>query len=149
MAAGLSVLNTGRFLPLGRFLVLISVRGWFDPRTIVRLEGLGKLKKSTSSGARTGDFPVCSIVPQPPTLPRVPTTLHTDGKRKNAKWDQRIATGCCILILLSSGQFLVTDPEVPATLPHFLRSSGSGTGSNQPREDNWGAIWMEKWQLRV
>jgi hypothetical protein len=25
------------------------------------------------------------------------------------------------------------------TLPDFLRSSGSGTGSTQPREDNWGA----------
>jgi hypothetical protein len=22
--------------------------------------------------------------------------------------------------------------------------SGSGTGSTQPREDNWGATWMEK-----
>jgi hypothetical protein len=26
----------------------------------------------------------------------------------------------------------------------FLRSSGSGTGSTQPREDNWGATWIEK-----
>jgi hypothetical protein len=26
----------------------------------------------------------------------------------------------------------------------FLRSSGSGTGSTQPREDNWGATWMTK-----
>jgi hypothetical protein len=29
-------------------------------------------------------------------------------------------------------------------LPDFLRSSGSGTGSTHPREDNWGATWMEK-----
>jgi hypothetical protein len=29
-------------------------------------------------------------------------------------------------------------------IPDFLRSSGSGTGSTQPREDNWGATWMEK-----
>jgi hypothetical protein len=34
-------------------------------------------------------------------------------------------------------------------LPDLLWSSGSGTGSTQPREDNWEAIWMEKWRLRV
>jgi hypothetical protein len=36
----------------------------------VRLEGLGKLKKSTSSRTRTGDLPACSTVPQTTTLPR-------------------------------------------------------------------------------
>jgi hypothetical protein len=30
-----------------------------------------------------------------------------------------------------------------SALPDFARSSGSGTGSTQPREDNWGAVWME------
>jgi hypothetical protein len=44
-------------------------------------------------------------------------------------------------------EFLATDPEVrvrfPA-LPDFLRSNGSGTGSTQPREYNWGATWKEK-----
>jgi hypothetical protein len=34
-------------------------------------------------------------------------------------------------------------------LPDFLRSSGSGTGSTQPREYNWGATWMEKKKLEI
>jgi hypothetical protein len=41
--------------PQGRFLVLISIRGCVDPRAIVRLEGLGKLKNPmTSSGIKPG-----------------------------------------------------------------------------------------------
>jgi hypothetical protein len=44
-----SALRAGRPLPPGRFLILISVRGWGDP--IVRLEGLVQLKNPmTSSG---------------------------------------------------------------------------------------------------
>jgi hypothetical protein len=80
MAARLSALRAGPFLPPGRFLVLISVR--VDYRAIVRLEELGKLKKSTSSGIRTGDLPACSIVPQPTTLPRAPWGNSKKQKKK-------------------------------------------------------------------
>jgi hypothetical protein len=41
---GCQVLRAGRPLTPGRFLVLISVRRSVDPRAIVWLEGLGKLK---------------------------------------------------------------------------------------------------------
>jgi hypothetical protein len=65
MVARWSALWAGLFLPPGRFLVLIFVRGWVKPKAIPWLEGLGKLKKSTSSGTRIGYLPASSIVPQP------------------------------------------------------------------------------------
>jgi hypothetical protein len=49
MAVRLSALRAGRSLPPRGFLVLISVRGWVDPRGIVRLEGLGQLKNLMTS----------------------------------------------------------------------------------------------------
>jgi hypothetical protein len=56
-AARLSALRAGRPLPPGRFLVLISVRGWVDPRAIMRLEGFGEMKNPiTSSGIERATF---------------------------------------------------------------------------------------------
>jgi hypothetical protein len=44
----------------------------------MRLEGLGKLKKSNDLiGIRTRDLPACSVVPQPTTLPRAPIITIT------------------------------------------------------------------------
>jgi hypothetical protein len=76
MAVRLSALRAGHLLPLGRFLILISVRGLVDPRAIVRLEGLGQLNNPvTSLGIEPATFRLVAV-PQRTTLLRSSCIIH-------------------------------------------------------------------------
>jgi hypothetical protein len=58
------------------------------PKGLVRLEGLGQLKKIHLIGIRSRDLPACSIVPQPTTLPRAPTGTPW-GTKTPCQWYRR------------------------------------------------------------
>jgi hypothetical protein len=61
MTVRLSLLPADRHLPLERFLALISVRGWVEPRAILQLEGFGELKNAmTSWGIEPATFRLVS-----------------------------------------------------------------------------------------
>jgi hypothetical protein len=92
MTVRLSALRAGRPLPPGRFLVLISIRGWVHLRATLRLEWLDKLKNSTSSGLEPANF---RIVPGASTNYATPPPHNVKEHLRNKisdnnelpKWD--------------------------------------------------------------
>jgi hypothetical protein len=132
MAVRLSALHADGPLPPGIFLVLISVRGLVNPRTIVRLEGLGKLKKIHLIRIQSRNLPACSIVLQPTTIQHC-LGVHTDtsSQPNRSVWHSRSmnASQVCmtpsprmnsyVIFVTNTQMFMGPHPRVSSTKASF------------------------------
>jgi hypothetical protein len=134
MAVRLSALRAGRPLPPGRFLVLISVRDWVEPRDIVRLEGLGQLKNpETSWGIEPATFRLVAKCFNQLRY-RVPRFVGGGGGAGWGLWGRSIV-GSEVLPTMSTGNTTVCDvtPCSPVVHGRFRKYNclRQGRGANQ------------------
>jgi hypothetical protein len=144
MAVKLPVLCVGRPLPPGRFLVLISVRGWVDLREIVRLEGLGQFKNEV--GNRIRNFPACRNVPQTYYVPACPpladnTTVNLAYRTERNLCKYYLPTNGAVVACCKLGLNIFLGEILAVIANNCFSRSGEVTASTQSttRSSQWSA----------
>jgi hypothetical protein len=112
MAVRLSALRADRPLPPWRFPVIISVRGWDDPKVVMRLEGLGQLKNPVTVMAAGLRYTASARTAQKTLFPTTFLLLHAYLLRLSCdcSWaiaHQRVCLQSCSLTTAVSAGFII------------------------------------------
>jgi hypothetical protein len=105
MAVRFSALRAGRSLPHRKMQVLISVKRLSRPQGHSAAGRIRSVEKSSDLiGNRTRDFPACSIMPQPTTLPLCYCESYEDAGKLTILISSRIFLGHFPSIRLRNAQ---------------------------------------------